>query len=161
MSPDTLINHRVTYLKSRYSNFAYCQFQLSLWSPELDPHMVGGALFPGVVTENVSVRHWDLAETDTPLGVRMPLTAFPTVVTTVVGPVMVKVVKSSLSCKRNHYYCLNMPVVLIYSLTYLTNVAVAWAYVDTALSCLITGRLEVGTVLTGGGTTINCDCNAM
>ncbi len=29
-----------------------------LWSPVLDPQMVGGTLLPGAVTVKVSVRHW-------------------------------------------------------------------------------------------------------
>lgn len=56
------------------------------------PHMMGGAFPPGLVTLNVSVRHW-LAEVTSTVAapVTIPLIVIPVVTVSVEGPVMVKV----------------------------------------------------------------------
>ncbi len=56
--------------------FCRIAFVFALWSPVLDPHMVGGALFPGAVTVKVSVRHWEREATGAPAAERGEMNGF-------------------------------------------------------------------------------------
>ena len=71
------------------------------------PQRTGGAVFPGLVTEKESVRHCPQLLTSTPsafMFTSSPNAVLPTMFEEVLGPVMRKLVKSSLSCNENSFF---------------------------------------------------------
>ena len=74
-----------------------------LCSPVLVPQIWGGEFPPGLVTVNLSVRHWDASATLLAVAARLE-TPFRILLLdrdSVVGPVITKVVKSRRSFKAN------------------------------------------------------------
>ena len=67
-----------------------------LCSPELTPQRTGLVDPPGLVTENESVKHCDAVDTSTPPAFVAPFRILVEVSVKVLGPVMTKVLKSSL-----------------------------------------------------------------
>lgn len=70
----------------------------TLCSPVLVPQITGALEAPpGLVTVKVSVKHWLEVLAPFPPALMAPFKTFTVVVVNVLGPVMVKVLKSSLS----------------------------------------------------------------
>lgn len=109
-------------------------------SPVLVPQMTGGALPDGLVTWKVSVRHCPSVVTSRPFRLtptRLSKRASPTVVVNVLGPLMTKLLKSSLNCLQRMFHLMSQCGGMKFSCfsQYLTNIIPAGTDSQITRSC--------------------------